>query len=418
MASTIRRLAQQFAAALPNGQVRPMQSRHRGCLDVSILNPTTANGGINAEQLTPVVQVSFVYNNHTRLVTTSTTGSGAVSNAQAMIALTTTAATASSATVQTRRYVTCHAGQGIRCIFAGYFTAGQAGSTQLIGIGDTNNGAFFGFNGTAFGVLQRTDGSDTWVTQSNFNIDVLDGSGSEANPSTLTFTADRGNVFMIAYQWTGFSSITFSIAGGDGAMYAVHRIAHAGQDDTEPHFYMPHNPLYAFVENTINVSAVDIHLASMAAFREGIVAPLGPTHTALGTNTNIKLEGTILVIHNKTTFNGITSHVNVRPRRLIITADGTGTNNIIISVHLNSSISGAIYTDVATTTSVVEYSNGTGVRTGGEQMMTFPMARNTMQTIDLDPWGLELINNDTLIFTGTSSTAALVSIALTWTEDF
>ncbi len=45
------------------------------------------------------------------------------------------------------------------------------------------------------------------VTQANFNIDRLDGTG----PSGMTLNPQLGNVYQIQFQWLGYGVLIFSV---------------------------------------------------------------------------------------------------------------------------------------------------------------------------------------------------------------
>ena len=137
----------------------------------------TAFGEMLVGNQTPLIQLSFPYNINTDLVTTSTAGSGTVTQADSYAVLSTGAAINSTADLTTNQVVHYRPGQGISVFFTSIFTAGAAGSTQIIGIGDAVDGFFYGYNGTSFGILHRNNSVDTWIPQASWNNDVMDGTG-------------------------------------------------------------------------------------------------------------------------------------------------------------------------------------------------------------------------------------------------
>ena len=60
--------------------------------------------------------------------------------------------------IQSRRRLRYRAGQGVVGRFAGYFTAGVANSIQVMGYGHAEDGFYFGYNGTSFGILYSNRG--------------------------------------------------------------------------------------------------------------------------------------------------------------------------------------------------------------------------------------------------------------------
>lgn len=111
--------------------------------------------------------------------------------------------------------------------FSAIFTPGIANSYQRIGIYNDSNGFFVGYNNTVFGVTLRKGGIDTFVGQTSFNGDLLDGSaGSKflrnGVPEAVDFTKD--NLFRIRFGWLGAAPITFEILSPDCDWIAFHAI--------------------------------------------------------------------------------------------------------------------------------------------------------------------------------------------------
>lgn len=68
---------------------------------------------------------------------------------------------------------------------------------------------------TAQGTFAQTKAgaasTDTFVAQSSWNGDVMDGTGSSSNPSGFLLDPTKGNVYQIGIQYLGFGSIQFQI---------------------------------------------------------------------------------------------------------------------------------------------------------------------------------------------------------------
>jgi hypothetical protein len=118
----------------------------------------SAFGEAEVAEPTPVVQLQFPYNINTRLVNTNANG-GSVTFSANKARISTGSGTNQSAQLLSRREVKYNPGQGALIRFTAVFTAGAANSTQYAGIGDAADGLFFGYNGTAFGVMRRQGGS-------------------------------------------------------------------------------------------------------------------------------------------------------------------------------------------------------------------------------------------------------------------
>ncbi len=121
-------------------------------------------------QLTPTTGWSFIYNINTDFCTITTVGSGTTSVSVGRGRVHSGAAINSSARIETERPLRYIPGVGAVVRFTATFAQGVAGSTQLVGIGDDEDGFFFGFNGNEFGILRRGAGADSWITQDEWNV--------------------------------------------------------------------------------------------------------------------------------------------------------------------------------------------------------------------------------------------------------
>ena len=114
----------------------------------------------------------------------------------------------------------------------------------------------------------------TFISQSNWNIDKMDGTG----PSDMVINPQKGNVYQIGYQYLGFGNALFGIENSrTGRIQQVHIIENAN-NRTTPVLKNPN--LHCMVE-TINDPAypgvnVLVKSVSMACFNEGKLVKLDP----------------------------------------------------------------------------------------------------------------------------------------------
>jgi hypothetical protein len=118
----------------------------------------TAFGELLTAHLVPIIQETFIYNINPYKFAQRDNQSGSSAISSSMLVCQTGAAANSSGCVETLTRVKYEAGIGIRSRFTGLFTTGVANSSQLIGIGESGSGFYFGYNGTSFGVLRRNGG--------------------------------------------------------------------------------------------------------------------------------------------------------------------------------------------------------------------------------------------------------------------
>lgn len=128
---------------------------------------------------------------------------------------------------QTRRYFNYQPGKSMLNIFTFVYGAAVANVRRRCGWFDTNNGLFFEQNGTtdiAFVVRTNRTGSpvDTRVTQTNWNVDKLDGTGS----SGLTLDLSKSQILVIDLQYLGVGRVRFGF-DIDGILFWCHEVRNA-----------------------------------------------------------------------------------------------------------------------------------------------------------------------------------------------
>ncbi len=116
----------------------------------------SAFGELVVVEPTPQVQVAFNYNVNSRQASSTTDGSGTVTHSDNQAVLTTTTNANSTSTLESKNVIKYNAGQGAVARFTAVFTDCATGTTQEIGVGDTDDGFFFGCRGTDFGILRRS----------------------------------------------------------------------------------------------------------------------------------------------------------------------------------------------------------------------------------------------------------------------
>ena len=382
--------------------------------------PRSAFGEVEVVQPTPVVQADFVYNVNADMVDSTVTGSGTITQANAMAVLQTTAAASSSAKIETKRFLKYRPGQGCHVRGTALFTTGVANSEQLFGGGDSQDGLFFGFNGTSFGVMTRNDGVDTWVPQASWNGDKMDGSGGSSNPTGQDLDVTKGNVYQINFQWLGFGLIEFAIEDANtGRFVPVHKIAYANAN-TVPSLTNPSFPILWSVENTTNTSNITLKGASCCGEIEGKIEYLGPTNAIGNSKTGVTTTLTnIITIQNKSTYQTITNRTPVNILKYSLSVDGTKPAEF--QIVKNATLGGTpSYTDISTNASVIEYDTAGTTVTGGKAIdfgtlgATGSASEGGTDTTDI------IINPGETLTIAVNATQATTdaTAAIRWVEDF
>ena len=151
---------------------------------VSVRSPVSAFGEMACAEPKAFAQLKFNNGLLVQKSISAASGSGTVTTAAAMLSVSSGTTTASVARLESRRAVRYAAGQGVEARFSFLFTAGVAGTTQLIGLGNAENALAIGMNGTALSVLRRFGGQ--------VEIRTLTVTGAPDTDEDLTITLNGG----------------------------------------------------------------------------------------------------------------------------------------------------------------------------------------------------------------------------------
>jgi len=377
--------------------------------------PISAFGLLKMQQESPDIQIMFPYGISTLATTSSTTGSGSVTWANSLANIASGAATNSSGKLVSNRFFKYAPGQGANIMMTALFDAPAAGNNRIIGIGNVSNGFFYGYNGTSFGILHRSNGVDTWIPKTSWNVDQMDGTG----PSLQTLNLAVGNVFRINFQWLGFGAITFFIEESTtGRFMLVHRIRYANLNSFTSVFD-PSFPMYIQSANTTNATSLSIRTPCFAAMLEGKRKfsgnPFSEDNTKSITTTTIT---NVISIRCKTTFNGLTHYIPVSLASINIC--NTGQRTAVIYIIKAPTVGGTpSWTSINANESVMEIDTAGTTVTGGIQYAAFPMQAGASQSFDLSSLNLYLEPGQTIVMGARLTTNGTneVTVSITWLED-
>jgi len=265
--------------------------------------------------------------------------------------------------------------------------------------------------------------SETFISQSQWNIDTMDGNG----PSRVTLNPEKGNVYSVGYQYLGFGNAIFSIEDPNkGILTPVHQIINANNRDTT----VLKNPyLYARwkAENRGSSTSVTVKGASAATFVEGIVdRDIGPTFSTGSIKTGVTTSIVpILTIRANCVFRNQASYGAIDPYNISIGTDfgnASGTDIAIVYIYRNAVLSGPVnFQHVNTENSIcaADYA-ATGLTTDADTQLykSFAVGPNNAVTIELLSDEFYLTHgNELTIAARTSGGTALISANLSWHED-
>jgi len=403
----------------------------QGTVGVNILSNTVSIGGSNVSAFgdlivanqTPVIQIDFVYGINTQTGVTSINTTGVADTNASRLRLQTGVGAAGSATYNSARIAKYRQGQGMMARFTAVWTNSAASSTQVVGMGNTQVGYFFGYNGTDFGLSIRNAGSDSWTAQTAWNGDKCDGTGA----SGFTWDKTKGNVMMIRYPFLGYGAITFLVQNPvTGAWILCHTIQYPNSS-ASVQISNPSFPFYANVTNAGSTTNILMYVGSVGVFIFGVREFLGPQWAIDSLKNTITTEANLLNLRNCTTYNTITNTGVIRLRSLSCSTDngnGLATIRLKKGVTIGGSpsfttINGTTADQGVTITSGNSISSydvaGTG--TTGTTFFNVCLSRNSNVSYDLTNFNLFILPSETLTVTAFSTVSSSIQVALNWNED-
>jgi hypothetical protein len=178
------------------------------------------------------------------------TGAGATSVYQANNAsslLTVPANVESSVIRQSKRWMNYQSGKSQRLLLTAVLGGAAAGITRRVGLLEEKNGLFFQLQGSTLSIGKRSFATgaavDVVVSQANWNVDRLDGTG----PSGVTIDPTKMQIFIIDYQWLGAGRVRYGISIAGEVIYC-HYTNHANGSET-PYISTPNLPVRYEIRN-------------------------------------------------------------------------------------------------------------------------------------------------------------------------
>lgn len=194
--------------------------------------------------------------------------------------LTVTAASGSRAVRQSKRYFNYQPGKSQYIVMTFTPDGGVAGIDERVGYYDDSNGIFFQLHGTTpqFVVRSKTSGApiDVAVSQADWNIDSLDGSG----PSGLTMDFTKSQILFMDFQWLGVGTVRYGFVVDARLIYA-HASQHA---NVTSGVYMstPNLPVrWECVNTSGSATTGSLESICCTVISEGGFQPVGLTRTVM-----------------------------------------------------------------------------------------------------------------------------------------
>jgi hypothetical protein len=230
-------------------------------------------------------------------------------------------------TNQSQKYIIYQPGKSLLFLGSGIIQPSGTSSSNYkgrIGMFDDSDGLFFECDGTGSISVVRRNTSDNLISQDDWNIDKMDGTGNSG--FSLEFTNTQ--LFVIDLEWLGVGRIRYGFYIF-GKIYYCHQIDNVNQL-TEPYMKTANLPVRFELQGTAGSDTVSIKQICASVISEGGYNPLGfPFSYALttaisGVNNTNWFPILAISARNRVT-GGVYKNQNIAPKSLEL-VDTTGNN--------------------------------------------------------------------------------------------
>ena len=313
-----------------------------------------------------VVDINFQYTIRSAETVTTITGTGAVSHpgTGGSYAELSPGTGIGKAQLLSKASVRYRAGHESYCELSAIFREPEENLNQWYGFINDDDRFAVGYQGLQFGLLFREGGNDTFIPQSEFNQDRIDGTGD----SGYSINPQKINVFRIGFVWHGGLPLTIEIQVNQ-RFVPVHVLDFSNAID-ETHLENPHLPVGGLVER---VSGAGTDQASRTgSWRAGsIAAPVEEpsddwtSHTVLDAALVTNARTNIFTIRNPLTWQGKQNHISYELG--VITFDSEANKSVAVYGTKGATITGGgTPTFIDESNYALQYING-GTVTGGSR---------------------------------------------------
>ena len=274
---------------------------------------------------------------------------------------------------------------------------------------------------TAVGSIVETragaNSTDTFITQENWNVDPMDGTG----PSKMILDPSKGNVYQIKLQYLGYGAITFYIEHDvTGKFVPVHIIQYANSN-TSPSISNPAFKIGWFAASAGSTTDIQTYGGSGFIGVEGDYQPRRLPDAQVADKTGIGTTFTnVLTIRCRRTFAGTVNLSELLPSNINVAVDGTKISEY--EVILNAELGGEpnwVYEDEDH--SIVEYDTSgttTTIGTNSQLVIAGVLGKTANTSAVLLDYDVHLVPGDTLtVAVKTTSGTTDAAVAMTWLED-
>lgn len=476
--------------------------------------------------MSPSGQATFVHGINDIQWLTSSTGTGAaITSSESVMTCSSGNSLSGSSEISMQRGMKYRAGQGGLCRLTAIFGSGVADTKQLAGLGNGENGFYFGMNGTQFGILHRETSkreiraftitsapagaanivvtlegasktvaingggsttqtayqlsravysdlgsgwttevlgsvvyfianipgpfggtfsatnlgspiatvattragvlpTDTFIPQSQWNIDPMDGSG----PSRFTLDKTKGNIYSVGYQYLGFGNPTFSIEDTEtGFLADCHQIRSANLRTSTIIKDPTMTAKWIAINSGSSASSVSVKGASAGTFTEGLVnRSVGISFSSSATKANVSTIVPVISLRANKVYKGNINYGALDVFNIAVANDaGSSSTGKILKFYFykNATLGGpANFTNVDSNRSIAATDTAaTSITIGSDTLLiaTLIVAANGSEVLKVENENFFINPGEVITIAAerVSNTVDGAAVSMSWFED-
>lgn len=329
---------------------------------------------LRVSEIASIFDVQLQYDGHPLYWFEKTAGGGTTAHDLNNSAINLQVGTSSGDSVirQTKAYHRYQPGKSQYIILTGVLGDGKTNLTQRVGYYDSENGLFFDCVDGITGVTLRSKSSgnvvNTRFTQTNWNLDTLDGSSDSNNSSGINLDISKSQIFAIDLEWLSVGRVRMGFFM-DGMLIYVHEFLNSNLIGGA-YMTTANLPTRYEIENTGAVASATTlkqicsSVMSEGGFQEELGLPYGDSNGA--TEIAVTTRRPILSIRPKATFNSIVNRGLIIPETFSVFADS---NAAFIELVYNGTLTNDTFAKEQTN-SIVEVDIAADAISGGEVIFT------------------------------------------------
>jgi hypothetical protein len=266
--------------------------------------------------------------------------------------------------------------------------------------------------------------TETFITQSLWNIDTMDGNGA----SRAVLDTSKGNIYGVGYQYLGFGDPVFSIENPEsGLLIDVHRIQTANVRTSTVLRNPQTTARWEAINSGSSAASVTVKGASAGIFNEGLVLRnIGTSFAVGGSKSSISTLVPVLSVRADRIFRNQSCYSEANIFNLSLGCDaGSAASNKFLRYYIykNPALGGPVnFAKVDSNRSVISYDTAATSITlnNGQLLKSIIVAANSSETLSLENENFYISSGEIITIAAEragSTTVDSAFVTVSWFED-